>query len=171
MVRAFIRILFALLAGACGLAAQNAGDKAAWKKLEFLLGDWGAVGGSTAAGPGQGEGAFSFKAELNGSVIVRRNRADYDVGAHHDDLMVIYAGAAGSAPRAIYFDSEGHVIQYDVSFPSADCVVLQSESAAAEPRYRLTYRLDGSVLAGKFEISVTGEDFKTYLTWTSRKER
>ncbi len=61
------------------------------------------------------QGAFSFEPDLNKKIIVRRNNASYDSGLKHDDLMVIYTEGA---TRAIYFDTEGHVIRYNVSVPS-----------------------------------------------------
>jgi len=64
--------------------------------------------------------------------------------------------------RAIYFDSEGHVIHYTVSTPTANTVVFESKDA---PGYRLTYALDGKKLNGKFDVGG-----KTYLTWTAVKK-
>ncbi len=66
---------------------------------------------------------------------------DYASGAQHDDLMIIYAGYR-RALRAIYFDTEGHVIRYSLSFPAPDRVVFESESGPPGPRYRLTYWME-----------------------------
>jgi len=42
--------------------------------------------------------------------------------------MVIYLEGT---PRAIYFDSEGHVIRYKISFPADESVVFESDWHAA----------------------------------------
>src|SRR2546429_9953027 len=97
---------FILVLLLCGLPAwpQNAD----LKKLDFLIGKWVGVAGEKDTPLGAGQGAFSFDPELNNKIIVRHNRAEYDSGVSHGDLMVIYLEGS---PRAIYFDSEGHVIR------------------------------------------------------------
>ena len=136
------------------LQAQGAGDSAArWKSIEFLLGNW-------TANTGQGSGDFSFELDINKQIVTRRNFAAYtsgkEAGTRHDDLMVIYSEDAGKSLKAIYFDSEGHVIHYDVRSPAPNVAVFESSG------YRLTYRLEGKALTGKFEVGG-----KTYLDWTS----
>src|SRR5205085_7775652 len=79
-----------------------------WKNLDFLLGKWTGVAGEKDTPLGAGQGAFSFELQLDRKIIVRHNLARYDSGAAHDDLMVIYLDPPNDAPRAIYFDSEGH---------------------------------------------------------------
>ncbi len=140
-----------------------------WKKLDFLFGDWTGAAGEkdTQLGPGQGE--FSFKAELNRKIVVRRNNAHYDTGQQHDDLMVIYLDAPAAAPHAIYFDSEGHVIRYAVTFPSPQRVVLESDGSQPGPRYRLTYWMEGPSLNGRFELAMPSAAYQTYLSWTSKR--
>jgi hypothetical protein len=64
----------------------------------------------------------------------------------------------------MYFDTEGHVIRYTVSFPSADAAVFDSAGSPG-PRYRLSYQLAGEKLNGKFEV-----DGNTSLTWTTTRE-
>ena len=122
---------------------------------------------STPNGPGGG--AFSFEPDLNKKIIVRRNNASYDSGLKHDDLMVIYTEGG---TRAIYFDGEGHVIRYNVSAPSVNRVVFESDGTQPGPKYRLSYWLDGGSLDGKFEIATSAEriqdlhelDFEAKLT-------
>src|ERR1700722_4691515 len=103
------------------LKAQGAGDSAArWKSIEFLLGNW-------TANTGQGSGDFSFELDINKQIVTRRNFAAYtsgkEAGTRHDDLMVIYSEDAGKSLKAIYFDSEGHVIHYDVRSPPPNVAV------------------------------------------------
>jgi hypothetical protein len=137
-----------------------------WKKLDFLLGDWVGVAGEKDGQLGPGQGDYSFRPELKEKIIVRRNHAGYDSGAEHDDLMIIYLDGA---PRAIYFDTEGHVIRYNLSFPAPQHAVFESESGQPGPKYRLSYRMESGVLKGRFETAPPGGDYKTYLSWTSKK--
>ena len=150
-------------------SVNQAGDSA-WKKLEFLIGNWTGTAGEKDTPLGAGQGGFSFELQLSGKIIVRHNRAAYDSGVRHEDLMVIYLDAPNDAPRAIYFDTEGHVIRYNVTFPSPNRVTFESDGAQPGPRYRLSYWLNGRTLDGKFEVAPPGADFKAYLSWTSKKE-
>ncbi len=154
-----------------GALAQNASTPAtsAWSKLEFVLGNWVGVAGENDTQLGAGQGAFSFLADLNQKIIVRRNTAAYDSGVHHDDLMIIYLDAPDSTARAIYFDSEGHVIRYNLTFPAPNRVVFESEASQPGPRYRLTYWLDGARLNGSFELAASPGQYMPYMKWTSKK--
>ena len=140
-----------------------------WQKLEFLMGNWTGAAGGKDTPHGAGGGGFSFEPELDRKIIVRHNHAEYDSGVKHDDLMVIYLDAPDAAPRAIYFDTEGHVIRYNLAFPSAGKVVFESDAAQPGPRYRLSYWLNGPALEGKFEIAPPGSEYKTYLSWTAKR--
>jgi len=139
-----------------------------WEKLEFLLGKWTGVAGEKDTPQGAGQGGFSFEPELNQKIIVRRNHAGYNSGVQHDDLMVIYLD--NDAPRAIYFDTEGHVIRYNLTFPSANKAVFESDGTQPGPRFRLSYWMAGPSLAGKFEVAPPGSEYKPYLSWTSKKD-
>jgi hypothetical protein len=142
------------------------GQPADWKKLDFLLGKWVGVANEKDTAPGAGQGAFSFDAELNSKIIVRHNRAEYDSGAKHDDLMIVYLEGT---PRAIYFDTEGHTIRYNISFPAAESVVFESDGTQPGPKYRLSYWMEKGSLNGKFEVAPPGAEYKTYMSWGSRK--
>jgi hypothetical protein len=155
-----------LLALLMFVAALDAQQNDAWKKLDFLLGDWVGVAGEKDGQLGAGQGDYSFRPELKEKIIVRRNHAGYDSGVQHDDLMIIYLDGA---PRAIYFDTEGHVIRYALSFPAPERAVFESESAQPGPRYRLTYWMDSGLLKGRFETAAPGGAYKTYLSWNSKK--
>ena len=160
---AFLVLLFAL-------STLHAQSGEAWKKLDFLLGDWKGAAGEKDTSLGAGQGAFSFKAELQQKIIVRRNNAQYDSGVRHDDLMMIYLDTPDQAPRAIYFVTEGHVIHYTLSFPSASRVVFESDSTQPGPKYRLTYWMDAGSLKGRFEIAPPSKDYQTYLSWSSTRK-
>ena len=147
-----------------------------WVAYRFLVGEWVGEGGGK---PGQGAGQCSFAFELREKVLVRRNRAEFPAAAGrpasvHEDLMVIYPGAAGKPAQAVYFDSEGHVIHYAVS-TSDDGRALNFLSAAkpSEPRFRLTYtKAEGGAVQVRFEIAPPGkpDGFQTYLEGALRRK-
>ena len=149
--------------------AKTSGD-GPLQRLQFLIGDWTASGDTQL---GAGQGGFSFRPELDGRIWVRRNFAEYTTGkaagTRHDDLMVIYADQRADKPQAMYFDSEGHVIHYIVSFPRENTAIFESDTSQAGPKYRLSYVLAGNVLSGKFEVAPPGQDFKVYLEWKSKR--
>ena len=128
-------------------SSAQAGDR--WKSIQFLIGDWAAKGDGATGASG---GAYSFKAELNDQILVRHSYAEYGGAAQqrHDDLLIVYAETPGKPMHAIYFDSEGHVIKYNVK-PAANSVLFESDPAEPGPKYRLSYRLVEKNLSGKFE--------------------
>ncbi len=144
-----------------------------WGAVQGLRGDWVGAGGG---GPGQGSGSFSFQPDLQGKVLLRKNRAEYPAtkdraGSVHDDLMVIYRETPEAVAQAIYFDSEGHTIRYEVQAAGPDIVFLSSAEGRG-PRYRLTYtRVDQDRLKIKFEIAAPGkpEQFTTYIEAGARR--
>jgi hypothetical protein len=147
-----------------------------WAPYRFLLGDWVGEGEGK---PGQGKGEFSFTAELDGKILVRRNRAEYPAGGgrppiKHEDLLIVYQEDVGKVQKAIYFDNEGHVIHYSPSTSDdGKALVFVSDAKTSAPRYRLTYlKEEAGKVTVKFEIAPPGkpEAFKTYLQGTVRKK-
>jgi len=143
-----------------------------WGPFSWLVGRWTGAGGASAM---QGGGGFSFLPEAGGTVLVRKNVADYPAqggrpAQHHEDLMVIYR--EGGAVRATYWDSEGQTIHYAVSALSPDAAVFLSDDPAG-PRFRLTYRRTPQGLTGGFEIAAppARDQFRDYLTWTAARAR
>ncbi len=142
-----------------------------WAPLEFLMGEWTGEGGG---GPGQGKGGFSFLPDQNGAILVRKNRADYPAvkerpAYSHTDLMMIYKEPNETELRAIYFDTEDHVIHYTVQ-PSADGNSVQFLSDS----FRLTYRKTGAdTVAIRFEIAPPDRPgaFATYIDATAHREK
>jgi hypothetical protein len=161
--------LFLVLPARAQSTPDQAGDSP-WKKLEFVLGKWTGSAGEKDTPLGAGQGGFSFELELNRKIIVRRNHAGYASGAQHDDLMVIYLDAPSNTPRAIYFDTEGHTIRYNLTFPTANKVIFESDETQPGPRYRLSYWLNVGELEGKFEVAPPGAGYNTYMSWTSKKD-
>jgi hypothetical protein len=159
-------IVWAIMASGSASAAD---PPAGWGPLQYLVGDWTGEGGG---GPGQGTGSFSFQPDLQGKILVRKNRSEYPATKEraalvHDDLMVVYRDAPEEGLRAIYFDSEGHTIRYEVQAATdGSQVVFVSGAEPSAPRYRLTYtRVDQGRLKIKFEIAPPGkpEQFAAYI--------
>lgn len=145
----------------------------AMEALRPLEGDW--VGEGTGQ-PGEGTGGCSFRFELGGKAFVRRNWAEYPASQgrpafRHEDLLV--GSATPEGVRAVYWDNEGHRIDYAVSNPEVGCVVFLGEIRADAPRFRMTYRSVGKdALSFVFEIAPPGqpEAFKIYLQAKLRRK-
>ncbi len=160
--------LTALLTGATSAAhAQGPAGNTAWAPLEFLVGEWTGEG---SGDPGQGAGGFTFKWDLDKKVLLRTNFADYPASKErpafsHRDLMVIYADSAGGSLRAIYFDNEGHVINYAVRTSQNPYLVeFVSDPTPKSPGYRLSYGKTGdAAVTIKFDIAPPGQAFSTYI--------
>ena len=88
--------------------------------------------------------------------------------------LIVYREPGAVKLRAIYFDSEGHVIHYAVD-PSADGNAVQflSDPSTSYPRYRLTYTKTGAdKVAIQFDISVPAkpDSFTTYIQATAHRK-
>jgi hypothetical protein len=156
--------------------AQAAPADDPWSAYRFLLGEWVGEGSGQ---PGQGTGEFSFTLDLQGKLLVRRNRVEYPARAarpasSHEDLMVIYRGAEGKRTRAIYFDNEDHIIHYTVTFSDdKQALTFLSDTMPSEPRFRLSYaRGKSETVSVKFEVAPPGkpDGFKTYVEGTARRK-
>lgn len=139
--------------------------------LAFLVGEWAAVAGGGEPGQAVG-GGFSLQRDLGGAVLVRRSRAEYAPrpgqarGEVHHDLMVIHPEGGGL--RAVYFDSEGHVIRYAVTVEDGRAT-FESEPGPG-PRFRLVYQRKGAdEVAIAFLIAPPGKDFRAYLSGSARR--
>src|SRR5579864_3522443 len=110
-------LLLAALAIPLLLSPGNSDEPSAadpWASYRFLMGEWVGEGDGQ---PGQGKGRFSFAPDLQGKILVRKNRSDYPASAgrpafSHEDIRIVYREDGGKEQKAIYFDSEGHVIHY-----------------------------------------------------------
>ena len=145
-----------------------------WGPAQFLIGHW--TGDGTGQ-PGQGTGSFSFTPDLQGKVLVRKSFAAYPAAngkpaSRHDDLMIVYRDETSRQMRAMYFDSEDHVILYSVKPADGGGVVFVTEGTPASTmRYRLTYSSTGADrLKLKFEIAPPGKDFATYLEGAAHRD-
>ncbi|MGE5354523.1 MAG: hypothetical protein ACM3P0_20745 [Acidobacteriota bacterium] len=154
-------------------SAVSAQDKnSSWEKLNYLLGNWNGEGSGK---PGEGKGYFSFKFDLDKNILIRKSHSEYPAQNDkpliiHDDLMVVYPDNSGNPIKAIYFDNEGHVINYSVTFPNGKDVVFTSEKTPKAPVFRLTYSvIDSNTVNVIFAMSQDGENFRTYVEGKSKR--
>jgi hypothetical protein len=171
----FVLIVGALIFVPLVVFAQSS-PKDLWADWGFLLGEWTANASSGV--PGQAsKGSFTLTPDLNGTVLVRKNHAEYPaIGGRsaiaHDDLMVIYREA--DVTKAFYDDSEGHVIHYVVTFsPDKKKIVFLSEKTAGGQQYRLTYEdLRPGIARVLFEIAPpdSPDQFIKYVEATVRRK-
>jgi hypothetical protein len=160
-----------LFLGICssGFGQQNS----MWDKWRFLIGEWKGEGEGT---PGSGNGTFSFKLQLDKNILVRKSHSEFlaknkkDI-LNHDDLMIIYTDHTGIPSKAIYFDNEGHTINYSAVFFEKS-VVLTSEKGARLPVFRITYtQFNNEEVDTQFEMSDDGVKFKMYVEGRSKRVR
>jgi len=150
-------------------AQQNSNT---WEKLDFLIGNWKGEGNGK---PGQGEGTFSFKLDLDKNILVRISHSEYPASEGkpttvHNDLLIIYRNYTGVPNRAIYFDNENHVINYSITYTNNKDIVFTSDKIPNVPTFRLTYSIiDDVTVNTKFEISKDGENFFTYIEGESKR--
>ncbi len=143
--------------------------KSLWDKLQFLIGSWSSpVSGQSGEGV---SGSTTFSYQLDQKIMVRNSRAEFapepgrEKGVVHEDLLVIYQQPGESHLRAIYFDNEGHIIRYVVSFPSKQpAVVFESEATGTSPHARLVYDAapDGS-LGIEFFVAPPGGELVSHV--------
>jgi hypothetical protein len=155
-----------------GMAISVFGQqKITWNKWSWILGEWIGEG---AGQPGQGAGTFSFGLELEKNILVRKSHSEYPASENkpkviHDDLMIVYPDPSGSVTRAIYFDNEGHTINYTVEY-SEKSIVMTSDKIPNGPIFRLTYTLlENQIVDTKFEMSQDGVKYMVYVEGKSRK--
>lgn len=164
----FLTILLLGIFGLPGLQSQDIYDdhNLSWWKL--LQGEW-------TSNDNGNIGVSKFYFDLGKNIIVRENHVDFSArngqpATVHDDLMIVYPSS--SFTKAIYFDNEGHVINYSV-LSSSDTLTFISEKMPAAPRFRLKYiKKMPSELRVVFEIAqpATPESFNPYIEGTIYKK-
>jgi hypothetical protein len=183
IMRRIIAITTVIVFGALHLHAQSdqansPGRAPAARKLDSkwnaVVGDWVGEGKGS---PGSGSGTSSFKFDLQQQVLVRRSHSEYPATAGrpatvHDDLMVIYPGTAEES-KAMYFDNEGHVIEYSAKWSAGDdTLTFLSKPTAGAPQFRLAYKkIDSETLMVTFEMAPPGQAgaFKPYVSGRLRR--
>jgi hypothetical protein len=143
-----------------------------FQSLSFLEGTWNA----TAQGNGgaAASGSYTFRLELANHVLARHSytaarKGPADYNCEHGDLLYVYKDAGKL--KSIYFDSEGHVIHYDVTTPEPNTAMFLSDPAIPGPQFRLTYTLRNDIMSGKFQMQMPGQtSWNTYLEWSGSKK-
>jgi hypothetical protein len=157
------------------LTAQQPVKNADWSPWQFLLGEWVGEGGGNQ--PGQGAGSCIFHLDLQNRVLMRKNHSEFPASKErpafsHDDLMIIYQEAGQT--KAVYFDNEGHVINYTAEFSSdQNTLTFVSDIQPTAPRFRLIYiKSPNDTLKLKFEIAPPGkpEAFSLYIESAMRRK-
>jgi hypothetical protein len=156
------------------LSAQEPPSLVRWDAFRFLMGEW--VGEGTGT-PGEGAGGFSFTYDLQNTVLVRKNFAEYPAtkdrpAFRHEDLMIVYQ--EGGRIRAAYYDNEQHVINYSVTVAGdSSSIVFVSDPLPSAPRFRLTNTKAGTDKIGiTFELAPPGkpEAFTRYIEAKARRK-
>jgi hypothetical protein len=158
------------------LPAQTAKSPDPWERLSFLIGEWEGVGSGGVVGEGIGGATFTY--DLDKNIIVRKNWAKYPprpgekTGISHEDLMIIYPSPGEPPFRAIYFDNEGHVINYLVSFPGKiGAVNFETDPSQKGLRFRLEYEINpDKSMRVDFLMAPPGGDLKLYAHGTMKKK-
>lgn len=162
-------ITICMLVGFYSLCFGQSGTT--WAKFDWLMGEW--VGDGSGQ-PGQGSGSFTFSFDLDKKILVRKAHTSFPKTENrqatvHDDLMIVYPDYSESPVKAIYFDNEGHTIEYTVICADKS-IIFTSNKIPNVPVFRLTYSLlDKQLINTKFEMSRDGESFSTYIEGKSKK--
>ena len=117
---------------------------------------------SSGSASAEVSGTYTFRPELKHHVLARRSeQADckgpraYD--CKHGDLLYVYQDAENQPSRALYLDSEGHVIHYTVSTPEPATALFISEASTTGPQFQLVHKLKDGVMSGKFQMRMPGQ--------------
>jgi hypothetical protein len=150
----------------------SAQQDSVWAGWHWLFGEWVGEGSGR---PGQGSGSFSLTPELDGKVLIRKSHSEYPVTKDkprfvHDDLMIISPAAKGLSPKAVYYDNEGHIIEYGI-VQSDTSISFTSSRLPNVPVFRLIYakRPEGKINVS-FQLSQDGEQFRVYTEGVCRRK-
>jgi hypothetical protein len=155
-----------------GPSAAWAQHETPWVQWQWLLGEWVGEGSGQ---PGQGSGWFSLAPDLDGNILVRKNHAEYPATKDkprivHEDLMIISPAGHGRPAKAVYYDNEGHLIEYGIA-QSDTSVTFTSSRLSNVPVFRLIYaKRPGGKINVSFQAAQDGEHFQTYTDGECRRK-
>ncbi|MFI5143993.1 MAG: hypothetical protein ACHQJ4_00225 [Ignavibacteria bacterium] len=161
-------ILIIILFISASINSQDKNSDTTWSQWQPLIGTWK---GNNSGEPGQGEGYFTFGFELSGNILMRKGHTVFPGHENqparvHDDVLIIYKENSGVPDKADYFDSEGHVLHYNISYSGNGIVILTSIPVKDSPVFRLTFiKMDNTSMDIKFEYAMPGnpDEFKVLL--------
>jgi len=136
-------------------------EKSKLERYSWLLGEWQ---NDSKEKTNQAMVKFSFTYDLARKIIIRRSSSQYpEIGKKvdflHEDLMIIYPDQAGKPDKAVYFDNEGHIINYKISF-SGRSVIFNNYDRGNNPAYRITYtQTDDGNIRWMTEMSRDSENY------------
>src|SRR5882757_3476374 len=173
-MRLWVLSAIAGMALCSGAQAQTTRLDPALAGVGFLVGQWVSNDGKVADTGGTSKGSSVITAEVNGTVLLRRDHTDlFDHSGKSsggfDQLMMIYP--ENGSLHADYSDGT-HVIHYDSAVVIAGkSVVFTSVRQPGAPVFRLTYELTApTVLAISFAVAPPGQsEFQTIASGTARK--
>ncbi len=142
--------------------------------LSYLVGRWRDESRSGEPGTSTGGGEI-WRLALDGQILVREAWCEYPATAkrpalRHEDLLIVFVDA-GTEVRGIFWDNEGHLIQYREvhADPDGKGVGFVNDPATPGPRQWLKYRYEEpDHLSAVFSLHYAGAPgFTPYLTWRS----
>jgi hypothetical protein len=150
------------------LYSQNQNSDTTWAQWQSLVGTWE---GKNSGEPGQGEGYFTISYELGGNILVRKGHTVFPGHENqpariHDDVLIVYKENSTTPDKADYFDSEGHVLHYDISYTGNGIIILTTVPITGNPIFRLSFiKMDNVTTSIKFETALPDhpDDFKVYV--------
>ena len=148
-----------------GMAAEGSAASKFGPKWSSLLGEW--KGENQANGP---SGVCGFHFDLAEYVMVRTNGAQLTAGGPvHDDLMVIAPEPNPDRAKTMYYDNEGHVIEYTAEWSADGNTLVFSTKPSPGPQFRLTYKnLPPASFTVMFEMAPPGTaNFRAYTSGKS----
>ena len=137
--------------------------------MSFLLGTWSARTIPTKGSPAIVLGDYTFRADILKTVITRVSATDACVApqsqdCQHYDALTVYRDPGDPTLHALYLDSQGHTIHYDLSFPDPNTAIFFSTNPGRQ--YRLVYHLQRNILTGKYQTAPAGStNFVSSLEW------
>ena len=165
--------VFVLCFAAMGQTSNETSDS--FRALRFLEGTWDANVQNNSAVTLSGR--YTFERELGGHVLARHSTSDPGCTApatfdcKHGDILYVFQDGPGLPLKAIYFDNEGHVLHYNVSTPDPTSALFVTDPSQPGPQFRLVYELKGTLMSGKFQMKMPGQqDWKSYLEWSGAKK-
>ena len=152
--------------------SRNQNSDTTWSRWQYLIGTWK---GTNSGEPGQGEGYFTFGFELGENILIRKGHTVFPGHENqpariHDDVLIIYKENSSVPDKAEYFDSEGHVLHYNISYTNNDIIIFTTNNTGeGNPIFRLSIiKMDNVTTGVKFEAAPSDhpDDFKVHVEGT-----